>query len=169
MCTCGDISLRWVDMTRLGKSSTLHSCRDIFALHTTVFVSSYYCKWVFIQLYTQVCHHRLLLRIRRFNVWVREGMSAHLYKDMLLKREGLSTDWVFAVFALNLDAWWGSLFLSPHKHNIYIYIHIYILLSMCESLDMDEIREVFCMCHAFRFWRCSLKVFSGPSLITMTT
>ena len=29
--------------------------------------------------------------------------------------------------------------------------HIYTQLSMCKALEMDEIREVFCMCHELRF------------------
>jgi hypothetical protein len=34
---------------------------------------------------------------------------------------------------------------------MYVYILVYMQFSMCEALEMDEIREVFCMCHELRF------------------
>jgi hypothetical protein len=33
----------------------------------------------------------------------------------------------------------------------YVYILVYMPFSMCEALEMDEIRKVFCMCHELRF------------------
>jgi hypothetical protein len=73
---------------------------------------------------------------------------------------------VFAVFLLNRCAWCTH----THTHTlciyiyiyiytyIYVYILVYIPFSMCEVLEMDEIRKVFCMCHELRFWRCSVKM-----------
>ena len=69
-----------------------------------------------------------------------ESDYAYLYKDILLKKTALSTVSVFVILScmepLLVMSLSLSLSLSPHTHNIYIYV----LLSMCEALEMDEIR-----------------------------
>ena len=100
-------------------------------------------------------------------------MRAYLYTEMLFKRAAVSTacfyspGYIEGVFANGLCV--CRIFIEPlrvmhthtHTHNMYIYIytyiytHVYILVympfSMCEALEMDEIRKVFCMCHELRF------------------
>ena len=69
-------------------------------------------------------------------------MRAYLYTDMPFKRAAVST---------------ACFYLPGYIEGVFAYglrvcrICIELQLSMCKALEMDEIREVFCMCHELLF------------------